>query len=87
MASSRRLVELATIIHEGTIQIDEFLASEGKPSPSNNVNDPLKMQLPQELTQTQTKVVEATDELQCLLRGPLGFFTFSTVGHYLCSIT
>ena len=74
MANQRRLVELATIVQEGTLKIDQYLADQGKPSPCNDVKDDLVLQLPDDLSRTRTQVIEASDELQTLLRGPLNFY-------------
>ena len=81
MSNPRRLAELAGVIRLGSLEIDSYLAANGRASPSNDVKDTLALSLPEELAQTRVNVIEAIDELHCLLQGPVASFTTSIVSH------
>ncbi|KAI9839199.1 MAG: hypothetical protein M1819_003192 [Sarea resinae] len=72
MASSR-IVELANLISTNTKKIDEYLRSQGKPSPSFDIDIPVDLGLPveSEIDQTRLDAIQASVELQDLLQGPL----------------
>ena len=70
MASSR-ILDLASIVHEHTRQIDEYLSSNGLQSPSFDVSSPRN--LPSAVEVSQSRVLEAMDELNALLLGPVRY--------------
>jgi hypothetical protein len=53
--------------------LESYLQSEGLPSPSFSPSFPAKLPLPESIAASQQQVLEASDELHCLLLGPLGF--------------
>ena len=71
MDDDRRLVNLVSMIKDGVLKIDGYLASQGRPSPSNSMNDPPSLGLPSELAPVQVGILEAIDELKCLIMGPI----------------
>ena len=53
--------------------MDAFLLSEGSPSPSLDINTPAQLGLPDTISASKDVVIEAMDELQAPMLGPLGF--------------
>lgn len=66
-----RIVHLASTIAANTKKYDEYLSSQGLPSPSFSTKTPLKLELPDDIAQANNAVVEAIPELQTLMLGPL----------------
>ena len=75
MPSNRGIAELATLIKSKTADIDEYLKSNGLQSPSFDIDAPEKLQLPVELALAKDAILEAADELNSLLLGPVDFLT------------
>ena len=73
MAPRNRIVELASLIHNKTVLLDDYLTSNGLHTPSLDVNAPLKTNIPEEaedILAAKASVIEAAAELQALLLGP-----------------
>lgn len=68
-----RITALAKEIQEQIANLEKYLQSEGLPSPSFAPDFPAKLPLPESISASVQKAVEAADELQSLLIGPLGF--------------
>ena len=69
--SPNKIAQLAAIIAANTTKFDGWLTSHGLPSPSFDIETPLKLELPQEISQARQAVVEASTELQALMLGPV----------------
>jgi len=82
-----RIEELVSIISSNASKIDQFLLSEGKPTPSFDADAPKKLDLSQALEQSRTLVLEATTELNELLLGPKELLLSNVVSHFLLSRT
>ncbi|KAI2622778.1 putative O-methyltransferase [Hypomontagnella submonticulosa] len=71
MASPQsRIAELATIVATHTSRIDNYLSEKGLPHPSFEVDGPSDLQLPPDIEQSRSMVLEASQELNDLLQGP-----------------
>jgi hypothetical protein len=70
MASSR-IVVLASSLESKAKLIDEHFRKIGLPSPSFDASTPPMLPLPSDITQLKEEVLEASEELQELLRGPM----------------
>ena len=79
MAQTRRIVELAAIIHSGTVKIDQYLESKDIVSPSVELDAPVAFDLPDSIATSRNAVLDATDELHALLLGPIQFLTSISV--------
>lgn len=66
-----RIAELSSSIAENTRKVDEFFIASGLPSPSFDVSTPPDLPLPAEIAQAKEAALEAMDELQALLLGPM----------------
>ncbi|PVI02547.1 hypothetical protein DM02DRAFT_701349 [Periconia macrospinosa] len=75
--SSKRILELANIIHSNTEKIDAHLTSNRLPTPSFAADNPPKLLFGHgpELDTARQSVVDATDELQALMLGPTGLLS------------
>ena len=73
MAPVSRIAELAALIQAHTTIVDEYISSQGLPSPSFEVSMPAQLQLPETIVASSNAVIEATDELHSLMLGPVGF--------------
>jgi hypothetical protein len=73
MASNPRtgITQLAWEIAFKTDIYNEYLQSQGTPSPSHSLETPALLDLPMHIQQTRDDVIEASTELQTLLRGPM----------------
>ncbi len=74
-----RIGELASIIAVNTAIYDKYICSQGFPSPSFDINTPLKLDLSDEASLARDAVLEASTELQALLHGPLGHLQIQTL--------
>jgi hypothetical protein len=68
---NNRIVELASIIQRNAIKVDEYITRSGLPSPSFNIQTPAQLDFPEQISAVRTAIIEAMDELQALLLGPL----------------
>ena len=66
-----RIIQLASTIAANTKRYDEYVSSNGLPSPSFNAKTPLKLELSDDIVQANNAVIEATSELHGLMLGPL----------------
>ncbi|KAF2123220.1 S-adenosyl-L-methionine-dependent methyltransferase [Lophiotrema nucula] len=67
-----RIVALSTTIHENTQIVDSYLAENGLPSPSFDISTPPDLSLPSDIAKAKEAILEAIDELQTLMLGPMG---------------
>lgn len=65
-----RIAELAALISSNTQKIDEYLASNSLPRPSFEEDGPVKLGLPAELEAARSATLNATAELEALLKTP-----------------
>ena len=73
MAPNSRIAELASLIQHHTLKVEDYISSQGLPSPSFDIGTPAQLQFPEAIAESQNKVIEATDELHSLMLGPIGF--------------
>jgi hypothetical protein len=66
-----RIVELSTIIDENTRKVDEYFTANGLPTPSFEPSTPPDLPPPPHIVQPKEVALEAMDELQTLLLGPM----------------
>ena len=71
MTSRSRILELAARIHGRTKEIDEFLCTNNLAKPSFAIDALPHLSLPKELCHAQDEILEASEELQALIAGPL----------------
>lgn len=73
---SSRIVELASIITTKTKQIDDYLTSHDLPPLSFEPKEESQQHaIPHSIQVAQNAVLEATDELNALMLGPMGILT------------
>lgn len=65
-----RIAELATQISSNTQKIDEYLAANSLPFPSFEEDGPVQLNLSAEIESARSTVLNASIELQALLKGP-----------------
>ena len=68
-----RIAELACLIQLNTAKVDDFINSQGLPPLDFDISIPSQLQLPDTILASSNAVVEATDELQALMLGPVSF--------------
>jgi len=71
MASPTRIAELATLIQKNTAILDDYLNTNGLPTPSFDESSPPVLHLPKDTADVREAIIEATDELHSLLLGPV----------------
>lgn len=74
-----RISELASIISNQTRIVDDYLQSHGLASPSFNIDYTEATQIPKEIILAKNAITEATEELNCLIAGPVGCLTGTSV--------
>ena len=84
MAPTSRMAQLASVIQTHTTIVDEHIALQKLPSPSFHVNAPPQLQLPEAISSSRDAVIEAMDELQALMLGPLDFL-FNQIVQNVCT--
>ena len=84
MSQRSRISELSAIIHTNTSKIDEYLSANGLPPLSFDAHGPSK--LPDPIAPLQVTILEATDELNALVQGPVPFIINLTVSNVLKSL-
>jgi hypothetical protein len=80
--TSLSITELAKIISENTAKVDEYLATQGLPQPSFDVNAPSKSLIPSEAVEIEAAraaVIDATLMLRDLMLGPKEYLMSFTV--------
>jgi hypothetical protein len=71
MSSSRsKIADLATRVAIHTQKVDAYLAEKSLPQPSFDEDGPLDLGLPADIEQSRIIVLQATQELNDLLKGP-----------------
>jgi len=65
-----RIAELASIISEHTTKIDQYLTSNGFPTPSFSLDAAVESTFPEEIIAARNVVLDANMELSELLLGP-----------------
>jgi hypothetical protein len=70
-----RIAELASIISTQTEFVDQHFQSHGIPSPSFEIGYSETIQLPKDIVDSKNAILEATEELNGLVAGPVGFLT------------
>lgn len=68
---SSRIGELSAIIARTTAEVEAYLHSHNLPLPSFNVDGPTDLLLPEEIDNARVAAIDATQELNDLLRGPI----------------
>ena len=71
MATST-IMGLANAIQTNTSIVDQYFSSHGIPTPSFDIETPLELHLPDDIASCRTAIIEATEELQMLMLGPVG---------------
>ena len=79
-----KIVQLASLILQNTEKIDEHYSSQQLPTPSFDVDQPLKVNLPDEIVAARDSIFDASTELQELLQGPVGIIQQTTA--FVCSL-
>jgi hypothetical protein len=79
MASTSRIVELASEIQTQTAKIDSYLSSQGLPSPSWDLDTPPSIVLSDAARAAQDALLEAMEELKALIQGPETFLVEKAV--------
>lgn len=77
--STTRIGELTSIIAANTAKVDEYLASQGLPTPSFNADAPPKLVFQGPVATYRQAILDATDELHALMLGPIGILTSPAV--------
>ncbi|KAL8856173.1 MAG: hypothetical protein Q9178_007211 [Gyalolechia marmorata] len=73
--ATTRITELAAIIADNTKHVDAHLAQRGLPSPSFDPDSPAGALLHSDVIASRRAILEATDELHALMRGPVDILT------------
>ncbi|KAF2474448.1 S-adenosyl-L-methionine-dependent methyltransferase [Lindgomyces ingoldianus] len=81
MALSSRIVQLSTQIQDNTAEVDAYLLANNIVSPSLDASCPPVLDLPPEVSAKRDAALEAMDELQQLLRGPVGTIYTQVTDH------
>jgi hypothetical protein len=71
MATTSRIVTLSSAIERNTRIIDAYFTENGLPSPSLEASAPPDLPLPPQIVAAKEAALEAMDELQVLLLGPM----------------
>ena len=74
MATRSRIYELSQLINDKTKDIDNHLASSNLPTPSFDLHAPPAIPLPPALAKSRDEILDAIEELQALIAGPLPAF-------------
>lgn len=69
--STSRITVLAKVIEGNTRKVDDLLQEQGLPSPSFNATNPPDLPLPPHIKDAKDGVLEAMDELEALMLGPM----------------
>ena len=71
MGSSRKIMELASLIMVHTKEIDSYLVAQGLPSPSFEIDAAVEVVLPENLMRSRDVVLDALEGLHAHIAGPL----------------
>ncbi|MCJ1311317.1 hypothetical protein MMC25_004988 [Agyrium rufum] len=83
--STSRIAELASIIASQTAVVDDYLTSRQLPTPSFEPSVSPRLILNPGIAKPRQAILEATDELNALIQGPIGQLT-SPAHNYLISL-
>lgn len=86
MSRLSRISELSAIIQSSTSRIDEYLSAQGLPALSFDEHSS-STPPPDAISAFQTAILEATDELNALVQGPVAFIVNLTVSNVLRLLT
>ena len=78
--TSSRITELASTIASHTAIVEDFLSSEGLPTPSFDVGALPQLPLRGASAESRDIILDATQELQDLILGPIGMLRLTHVG-------
>ena len=78
--TSSRIAELACTIQSKVAKLESHFLSHDMPFPSFEANAPLFLSLPPEQAFQRTSILEATDELHALMKGPIETVTDIAAG-------
>ena len=73
MASSSRILELASTIQTHTNELDSYITSQGLPSPSWDLDTPPVLLLSNMAQASRNALLESIEELKALILGPVEF--------------
>ena len=73
--ASTRIAELASRIAEHTTNLNNYLVSQGLPTPSFDPIVPPDVTLPDAVAASREIILDATDELHSIIVGPIGLLT------------
>lgn len=76
---SSRLCELASVISTNTSIYNNYLLANGHPHPSFTTKTPAKIHLPTPIAEVRNTILEANEELQALILGPVGHLQRQTL--------
>lgn len=76
---SSRLCELASTISISTSIYNDYLVNNEQPKPSFSPDTLSKMDLPPDIAKARDTVLEASEELQALILGPVGHLQRQTL--------
>ena len=71
MEKANRIAVLASIIADNTTKIDSYLVSKDLPTPSFDPDTPASLLFDPSIAAARQAVLEATDELNALMLGPM----------------
>lgn len=74
-----RISELSSLIAARTAEVDAYLTSQGLPAPSFDAHAPSHALLDDRIADARRDILEATDELNALMLGPIGLLTSPSV--------
>ncbi len=69
--TSSRIVELASSIQQNTEKVNQYFSSHNTPTPSFDIETPLDINLPAEVSACRQAILEAIDELHLRILGPV----------------
>ena len=75
MAAQTRIAELSSVIQVSTARLDDYLKAHGISSPSFDLDTPAKLSLPADIAEVRENLLDATDELNTLILGPVRYLT------------
>ena len=78
--SVTRITELSSVISTNTAKLDKYFASKNLPTPSFDADVSPRLLLDPAIAEARKAIIEATDELQALMQGPIGILTTPAVG-------
>lgn len=68
--SQSRIAELASAVAQHTQRVDSYLTENNLPQPSFDANGPVHLRLPADIEKSRIAALQASQELNDLLRGP-----------------